>query len=254
LGEIRSSLTTFPALASVHDRLLAELRERRVTAVVRGSIASGQADRFSDIDLLVLAPDAADVATIEHDLLCAIESRWTVLSHFTASHLGLDGLHVLFLDVDDAVVKVDFEVEPAGRQPEQRAEAPAPDQELLAARMCGWLWYTATKIARGERFEAADSLDVMRRAALVPYLLLRSGLPQEGYRRLEGRLAPAFRSRLEQTHPRGFEAAELWRALLATYGWFMELGAEGGLSGDAQRRLRRMLALTRPLSAEALDA
>ncbi|HXM55185.1 MAG TPA: nucleotidyltransferase domain-containing protein [Candidatus Dormibacteraeota bacterium] len=249
VGENTSSLAAFPALAAVYDRLLAEVRDRHVDAVVRGSIASGQVDRFSDIDLLVVVPEGSDASSVERDLLCTIRQYWTVLSEFTASHLGLDGLHVLFLDVEDTVVKVDVEVVRAGAP----HDAARPGPELLAARMCGWLWYTATKIARGELFEAADSLGIMRRDALLPYLLLQRGLPQEGYRRLEQRLGPDVRAQLAGTHPRAFEAPELWRALLATYGWFVQLCSEGGVPDETLRRLRRMLELARPLSDPARD-
>ena len=75
------------------------------------------------------------------------------------------------------------------RRPEESGPAEGIDFADLIHKFTGWAWYTYAKIARGELFEAVNSLDCMRVRALLPCLQLLSGLPFEGYRRIEARLS-----------------------------------------------------------------
>ena len=82
-------------------------------------------------------------------------------------------------------------------------------------KFTGWAWYTYAKIARGELFEAVNALDCMRVRALLPCLQLLSGLPFEGYRRIEARLSSGELESLRRGMPGGLEREELLRALRA---------------------------------------
>lgn len=253
-----SAPTASPARAAqqrVLDHCVAGLREPGTALALTGSYASGATDEYSDIDLTLLVLDR-DGAGAERRVDRVVREAGRVLAWFPASHLGLDHLFIYFLEVDRTVVKVDVAVctpenlylpadarvvhDPSGyldaRLSGPHAEpGPGPDFALLYRRFTGWTWYTYTKIARGELLEAADSLDVMRRVALLPCLQHVEHLPPEGYRRLETRLPPALYASLCDTYPRGTGREELLRALRSQIALFMEFlpRLEGARPPDA---------------------
>jgi SAM-dependent methyltransferase len=196
-----------------------------------GSVARGEADRFSDIDLAVLVggdPEAAHERIVER-----IRGIGREIVAFSGSHVDKPELRVTYLEVDGWPVKIDLELMradaalllpddavvlhaprhtfPAGRM---AASPAALDVVGLEQRLCGWIWYTYAKIARGELFQAARSLDFTRENALLPLLLMLRGLPQEGHRRIEQRLPAPLVQQLAETYPARLEAGEIRRALL----------------------------------------
>ncbi|HST60408.1 MAG TPA: methyltransferase domain-containing protein [Longimicrobium sp.] len=201
------------------------------SVAVWGSVARGEADLYSDIDLAVLAgpdPEAARGEIVER-----MRGIGREIVAFSGSHVGRPELRVTYLEVDGWPVKIDLEVTRA------EAAAPLPDEAMvlhaprhpfpaarqasgaaavdvagLEQRFCGWIWYTYTKIARGELFQAARSIDFTRENALLPLLLMLRGLPQDGHRRIEQRLPPPLVQRLAETYPARLEPGEIRRALL----------------------------------------
>jgi hypothetical protein len=100
------------------------------------------------------------------------------------------------------------------------AQYPGPDAAWLERRFWVWVHYTATKIGRGELFEALHLLDYLRCTVLGPLGLMRAGARPSGVRRVE--IAdPELARRLEPTVAK-YDAVDCLRALhasVAVYRW-----------------------------------
>jgi hypothetical protein len=227
---------------------------------IGGGLAQGRWDRYADIDLVAVFPPPTTREEGMARVRAAIAGQGAGRAQFPATHLGLAHLLVSFIEVERWIVKVDVAVhltacpigpdvvvvhDPAGAfRPVDAGDPglPGVDDEVAEAveRFTGWVWYTYTRIRRGELFEAYNSLEVMRRVAYVPALLLSTGRSHEHLRRLESKLDDGERDRLLATYPPDLTAESLLTALLRLAAAFADLptGAPGG--DDA---LGRMLAL-----------
>lgn len=238
-------LAHVPALASGMRRAAeAVLARPGVGLAVKGSTASGTVDAWSDLDLEVALPAGAGSA--DHAWARQVASSvGRIVCWFPADHIGLADLLIFFIDLDGAVVKLDLNLAGTGGGMVIRTASggpPAPGSrpdtgrwtnEGLCRRFCGWSWYTWTKLARGEVVEAVDALACMRGRALLPLLQRLRGLPEEGCRRLEVRLARPDLDRLHATHPSGVDASEVRRALGDAVEWFSELTVAANVPGTA---------------------
>jgi hypothetical protein len=75
------------------------------------------------------------------------------------------------------------------------ADAAGVDLAWIEARMWTWVWYTHSKILRGELYEALDALQYLRGNVLFALLAETSGVRPYGSRRAEqhvGELGPQF--------------------------------------------------------------
>lgn len=228
-----------PHLRDALERLLKSIElPRGVRLEVQGSIARGDVDAYSDIDVR-FDGDRTGVAHVRRAFPNVLAGLGTVLSTFPATHLGLGALLVTFIEVDGRVIKVD-----ADFSPEDASDAGETDAERLRdgdRKFVGWTWYAFAKIARGELFESADALDVMRTRALLPLLLHVMQLPATGYRYLERRLSQAAQAHLRATYPGALERDELLRALSAMTDYYHDL-RQPDLS---EARFERMRVLVR---------
>ena len=75
---------------------------------------------------------------------------------------------------------------------------PQPDPQWIEDRFWVWTHYGATKIARGEYFEALEFMSFLRTTVLSPLALQHQNLTPSGVRRIEERL-PEFSNRLKET-------------------------------------------------------
>jgi hypothetical protein len=96
---------------------------------------------------------------------------------------------------------------------QRRAEYPARSPQWIEDRFWIWVHYAATKIARGELFEAIDFLSFLRGTVLGPLALARAGAQPSGVRKIET-LAPDFAIELRRTVA-SHDAADCLRALRA---------------------------------------
>lgn len=239
---VRRHLASHPALEATLDHLLDASRQDGLGLVVKGSLVDGSVDEWSDLDA-ALVGTGTDI-DLEGWVRGELSELGRILAAFPATHLGLDDLWIYFLELREVVVKIDvaltdldrFERDPSGLilvDPEGLLTAaqagwappssPAPDLEDLDQKLTGWLWYTYTKIARGELLEAYDSLATMRSWALLPWLQDTRRLPREGFRWLEERLSWEDYEALRRTVPREPRRNELLRALRCTADLFGEL-------------------------------
>ncbi len=183
-----------------------------------GSIARGQVDQYSDIDLWYIVRDKTALDERRAQVIAAMQRVGDPITMFPATHLGIENLVIFFTVLEEQVVKFDVEFVSASdfRRPAELIALHDPDRmfenllerpdskfdiEFAKARATGWIWYTYTKIARGEFFEASDALDVIRKLTLVPLQLYLAGAPIEGYRRIESRLDPSALDALRKTYP-----------------------------------------------------
>ncbi len=233
---VSARLRGLPHLADSLSRFRSALAAQpaRTALFVGGGIAKDTVDRFSDLDLVLvhepgLAFDGA--ARMVAELAAA---AGPVVTSYGAGHLGRSRLIVHLVSTPPTLTKIDVEVVAApaadlhgplillhdslgldaGPAPAGPARDGAVDAELLARKLCGWLWYSYTKLARGELLQTVESIAYTRRHALLPVLLMGEGLPQEDYRRAERRLSPAAVAALSATHPASLDRDALLAALL----------------------------------------
>ncbi|MFD8723167.1 hypothetical protein ACFV2H_35660 [Streptomyces sp. NPDC059629] len=236
-SKVRARLSGDPGLLGLLDAMAVSLRGLGTALAVRGGLARGRVDSYSDLDLVLYVAPEADRAAVgaavgEH------VARWgRLLTMFPADHVGLPHLFVFLVAREGAVLKLDVAVEfgpgNAGRTAseveiwrERRRIAPNPDVAASPVRefdpgraldrAVGWAWYTHTKLCRGELLEAERTVAFLRALVVVPLLLHRHGLPQEDFRWLEQRLPGPVLDALRSTYPVGTTRGAIADALHAS--------------------------------------
>lgn len=226
-------MTMTAALDTFRERAVAMLRsDPRIEAVLEaGAGASGVADNFSDLDLILVATDEAYANLLEDRLILAC-GLGHLLSAFTGEHVGEPRLLICLYAIDegDQLLHVDLKVikraalahrvddpvvlfDNAGGCGSIVVEAPAVWPERSAQwfedRMWIWVHYGAAKAARGEVFEAINTLNFLREQILGPVVATAAGKPQRGLRRIERvpGAADALRKTLAGADPAGLRDA-----------------------------------------------
>ncbi|MEV7121070.1 nucleotidyltransferase domain-containing protein [Kitasatospora griseola] len=228
------------------DEVLPRMRQdgRFVGVALTGSIAAGDCDEYSDVDLVLAVDDAAYDAVVRERL--ALIGSWTSLvAGFTGEHVGEPRLIVTL--VGPPLLHVDFKFVRAsdfaerttdpeilwdrdGQLVEALAERPlaAPEFDLqwIEDRFWVWVHYGATKLGRGELFETIGFLSYLRDTVLGPLAAHRAGADPRGVRRLET-VAPEAAHALRATLC-GYDHREAGQAILAAAElyrrWFEEVG------------------------------
>jgi predicted nucleotidyltransferase len=167
-----------------------------------GSTITGETDEYSDLDLVIvtadpLAPDRAKMR--------AFAARFPgLIAEFTGEHVGEQRLLICLYE--NPLLHVDFkfllrqELDQRVENPvvlferdgiltksyARRAAAwPVPDLQWIEDRFWVWIHYGAVKIGRGEYFETADFLNLLRTVVLGPLLHMKYGRLPHGVRKLE---------------------------------------------------------------------
>ena len=232
-----------PALhAGMLDRIIATRPgDSRVEALLGGgSMVHGGFDEQSDLDLIVVGRADAH-ATLLADARAFAAQFGNLLAAFTGQHVGEPRLLICLygpplLHVDLKFVAPDdldelFERplvlwardgEAIARRIAQAKVRPPQnrDAQWYEERLWLWLHYAATKLLRGELFEAASSLDFIRLMVLGPMLQRNAGVLQRNIRRIEA--VPQARERLVPTMP-PYEAGAIAEALRRTAALYVEL-------------------------------
>jgi hypothetical protein len=188
------------------DRLLGRLQsDARIEAVLGGgSLVHGGFDAQSDLDLVIVVADAAYGEVMATRLLLA-ESLGDFITGFTGEHVGEPRLLICLygpplIHVDHKFIKAD-DLSHMVERPiilwardsgniTQRLDAadirwPNAPAEWFEARAWIWLHYGATKLQRGELWEAIAMLGFFREQVLGALLHRRAGRMQRGLRRIE---------------------------------------------------------------------
>jgi len=205
--------------------------QRLVGVAAGGSFSTNSMDEFSDLDLII-AVEPTHYADVMSERMKIAASLGTLLAAFTGEHVGEPRvliclyddplLHVdlKFVSLDDVATRVEDPVilwQRDGRLSSAlahgKAEYPARSPQWIEDRFWMWVHYAATKIARGELFEAIDFLSFLRGTVLGPLALARAGAQPSGVRKIET-LAPSFAVELQRTVA-AHDAADCLRALRA---------------------------------------
>ena len=241
-------------------------RDRRLTALLAGgSYIHGGFDEHSDLDFIVVVEDESygEVMASRREVAGRIGA---LLAAFTGEHVGEPRLLICLygpplLHVDLKFVKssdlgrlverpaVLFARDPP--QLEARLDAaaiawPEASPEWFEQRAWIWLHYGATKLARGELFEAIGMLAFFRDQVLGPMLHRRAGRPQRGVRRIEA-LGGGGVGQLADTVP-AFDAKSVRGAFLVAADMYLDLRAD-----DPPQQLTRGMpeAIVRYLEADS---
>src|SRR6185369_9577198 len=204
--------------------------QRLVGVAAGGSFITNSMDEFSDLDLII-AVEPAHYPEVMAERMKIAASLGKLLAAFTGEHVGEPRvliclyeaplLHVdlKFVSLDDVAIRVeDPRVlwERDGRLStalaQGKAEYPTRSPQWIEDRFWIWVHYAATRIARGELFEAIDFLAFLR-GVLGPLALARAGARPTGVRKIET-IAPAFAVELRRTVA-SYDAADCLRALRA---------------------------------------
>jgi predicted nucleotidyltransferase len=245
------NLDRLPQHRELLERAFAHFRDdiRVVGLVVGGSLARGEVDFYSDLDLYVVVRDG-QFEDVFAERNSTAEAAGSPLFGFAVdpvpggstdyivvydgpvkfdfmylresdlvSHPRWDGCVVL-KDMDGRVGAVVARSEALG-PPRPRAE----DLSELNQKFWTWCWYAFGKIERGELWEALDCLHSIRSLTLVPLLDWTAERPHEGYRRLERKMNQEQASRLLATVA-PMRARALHAALRTEVELFRELRAE----------------------------
>lgn len=224
------------------DRLTAALApDPRFDALLgAGSLIHGGFDDHSDLDFVLVVAEAhyAEIMAVRETIAREIAP---LVASFTGEHVGEPRLLICLygpplLHVDLKFVKatdLDRMVERPillwAREPDtitrrlDTATIAWPDQspDWFEARIWIWLHYGATKLQRGELFEAIAMLAFIREQVLGPMLHRRAGRPQRGVRRMEQRDEAATEA-LKATLA-GHDAGEVAAALRAAAKLYVDL-------------------------------
>ncbi len=222
------------------DRIVSALRrDDRVEAILAsGSFVNGEFDDYSDLDLVVLVRPDVYAATMGERRAIA-ETIGGLLAAFTGEHVGEPRLLICLYGPPLVHVDLKF-VTLADMSLVERprllwAREPAKVQECLDVadiawpnrspqwfedRAWVWLHYCATKLLRGELYEAVGMLAFFREQILGPMLHRRAGRWQRGVRRIEQDAHAT--AALTQTVP-ALDRAAVMLALQRSIGLYVEL-------------------------------
>ena len=216
-----------------------------------GSFLSGRMDEFSDLDLVVVVEPAAseDVRGKRGALAAALGP---LLASFTGEHVGEPRLLVClygpppvhvdlkFVEPDELAIRVETPTVLWDRDGRVRialaagvAAYPAPDPQWIEDRFWIWVHYAASKIGRGELFEALDLTAFLRAQVLGPLGLEEASAQPSGVRHVE-RMAPARARQMRETVAR-YDARDLVSSVRAAVALYRELRDRAALEG-LQRR------------------
>lgn len=210
-------LVPSPLRTFVEAALAAARTDPRIVGLtLGGSAAAGTADEFSDLDFVFVCDDENQQDLLRNAPAFAAELG-PLLSSFTGEHVGeprllicLYGPPLRHVDLKFvAVSDLDRRVEDATilwQRDEVLDEAfrrtpavwPRVQSQWIEDRFWTWVHYAATKIGRGELFEALDALAFLRTTVHGPLIAQSRGFRPQGVRRIE-QIAPDLQPALEAT-------------------------------------------------------
>ncbi|BAT54785.1 hypothetical protein NOS3756_37580 [Nostoc sp. NIES-3756] len=178
--------------------------ERLLGVAIAGSYLSGEMDEYSDLDLIVVVDDI-HYQQILQERQIFVSSFGSLLAAFTGEHVGEPRLLICLYD--NPLLHVDFKFLTLQAFSTDRVENPAilweredlltsvvmnnpcsyppVDVQWIEDRFWVWIHYCATKLGRGELFEALDFLAFLRGQVLAPLAKLEAGRLPRGLRSLE---------------------------------------------------------------------
>ncbi|MBE9463342.1 aminoglycoside 6-adenylyltransferase [Dyadobacter subterraneus] len=190
----------FQEFVDLFSKILSS-NEEFVALAAGGSWVEGRMDRFSDIDL-VIVHNSETISLLEKRALA--QSAGELLACFTGEHVGeprlliclynnpmlhvdLKFVHLpdMSIRVEDPVVIWERDYLLTNLLKQSGAEFPFPDFQWIEDRFWVWIHYAATKIGRGEFFEATTFLSFIQQNVLGPLALIKNNELPKGVRKIE---------------------------------------------------------------------
>jgi len=183
---------------------------------IGGSWIENSIDEFSDIDLVLVTDQ---LVSDSFEKMYGYASRFgTLLNAFTGEHVGEKRLLICLYDepllhvdikfvvlaefgnrVEDPIIVWDRRGELKRVIESTTSGWPSLDYQWIEDRFWTWVHYGATKLGRGELFEAVDSLAFLRVTVLAPLLQIKNGRLPRGARRVEQTFPATDLARLAET-------------------------------------------------------
>ncbi|MCX6121751.1 MAG: aminoglycoside 6-adenylyltransferase [Ignavibacteriales bacterium] len=170
--------------------------------VVGGSWIENNIDEFSDLDLVLITDR---LVSDDFNKMYGYAKRFgNLLNAFTGEHVGEKRLLICMYDnplihvdikfivkedlkhrVEDPIVLWDRDGSIMKIIETTTSEWSAINFQWIEDRFWTWIHYTATKLGRGELFEALDCLSFLRIHVLSPLLQITCGQKPRGLRKIE---------------------------------------------------------------------
>jgi hypothetical protein len=177
--------------------------ERLAGVAAGGSWITNSMDEFSDIDLVIsVIPEYFD--SVMGERLAIAESLGKLLAAFIGEHVGeprllicLYGPPLVHVDlkfisapdiinrVEDPIILWEKDNQISKYIAQKPPKYPLPDLQWIEDRFWVWVHYAATKLGRGEIFEAIEFISFLRMNVIGPFILLKNGYTPSGVRRIE---------------------------------------------------------------------
>ncbi|MDR2616131.1 MAG: oxalate:formate antiporter [Oscillospiraceae bacterium] len=216
-------------------------RDKRLAGVALGGsyIKRETMDEFSGLDFLVAVREEFWEEVLR-DRVNIAKGLGTLLASFTGEHIQRPELLIClydeplmhvdlsFVKLSDAGARYDDPVILFQRDSllsdefiRRPARVPTPDLQWFEDRFWIWVHFIATRIGRGELFDAIDSLGFLRLNVLGPLISMKNGFPPHGVRHIE-RDCPEEARMLTETLAE-YDAKSCVRALKAAANLYISL-------------------------------
>ncbi len=214
----------------LRERLVQAAREDEsvTSASLVGSVARGEEDRWSDIDLVLGIDGGTDPGVVAQRWTAAMYADHGAVHHLDVVAGGI--LYRVFLLASSLQVDVSFWPQDEVRATEPgflvqfgTVGRPEPPREHDPRVDIGWAWLYAlharSALARGRTWQAVSMLDLLRDAVVV-LACARHGLPRHHGKGAD-RLPTELRGALAATHARTLDDDELARRFAGLLGLLM---------------------------------
>ncbi|MDR0446526.1 MAG: oxalate:formate antiporter [Oscillospiraceae bacterium] len=180
-------------------------RDKRIAGVALGGsyIRRESMDEYSGLDFTVAVRDECWDEVLQERVKIA-ESLGALLASFTGEHIQRPNLLICLYDeplmhvdlnfmklsdagerYDDPVILFQTATLLADELARHPARVPIPDLQWFEDRFWIWVHFIATRIGRGDLFDAIDSLGFLRLNVLGPLISMKNGFPPHGVRHIE---------------------------------------------------------------------
>ncbi|MBM9590227.1 aminoglycoside 6-adenylyltransferase [Leptospira sp. 201903075] len=214
--------------------------DTRILAVCwAGSAIAGELDKYSDLDIVLVTENHV---TFPPDEMKQFANQiGNLLVGFTGEHVGENRLLICLynsplLHVDLKFVQIqDFHVRIENPKiifdrynqiptiyKNTDAVWPKPNFQWIEDRFWVWIHYVATKLGRGEFFEAIDFLSFLRANVLGPMLHLKYDKNPRGVRKLDFLLSQPDLESLKATLP-VYEFNSIFNSIFASIQLYCEM-------------------------------
>lgn len=205
--------------------------DRLLGVAIGGSYLRGEMDEYSDLDLIIVVDDVYYQQILNERQMFA-SKLGSLLVAFTGEHVGEPRLLIclyenplLHVDLKFLLLQ-DFTIDRIENPivlweqkdlltlaiKDNSRHYPPLDLQWIEDRFWVWIHYTATKLGRGELFEAIDALSFIRGQVLAPLAKIQAGKLPRGVRNLETEL-PHLLPDFCQTIPIQHDHHEIAKAL-----------------------------------------